>query len=186
MIFRPFLLDVNEANAYVLACEHTREALLVDVGDIDPRMEDFLAENRLRLTTIFVTHNHYDHTGGLNAATARYSAEIVSYTGAAGGRKARSVVHGDPVRVGRLAGTVLATPGHTPDSLSLTFPGMVFTGDALFSGSIGGVTLPQNGKLEVDRIRANIFSLPDDYEIHPGHGPSSTVGVERRYNPFFV
>jgi glyoxylase-like metal-dependent hydrolase (beta-lactamase superfamily II) len=186
MIFRHFLLGVNEANAFVAACEETRDAVLVDVGDIDPRIVDFLEENRLRLTTIFITHDHYDHTGGLSEAVAQYDATVLSAKGAVGGRKARRVGHGEEIRVGRLVGKVLATPGHTPDSISLALPGMVFTGDALFSGSIGGITSPRDAQIEIDHIRRNIFTLPDDYEIHPGHGPSSVVGVEKRCNPFFV
>ncbi len=186
MIFRPFLLDVNEVNAFLVACEATREALLVDAGDIDAHVVDFLEENGLTLTTIFITHDHYDHTGGLNAALDRYEVRVYSGKGMAGGAKGHKVRHGDEVRVGELVGKVLATPGHTPDSISLAFPGMVFTGDALFSGSIGGVMSPNDGKVEIEHIRKNIFTLPDDTEVHPGHGPSSTVGIERRYNPFFV
>jgi len=185
MIFRPFLLNVNESNAFVLACEETQEALLVDIGHLDGHIEDFLHEQRLRLTTVFITHDHYDHTGGLRSATNHYDVHVLS-GGAVGGAKARKVAHGDEVRVGKLTGRVLATPGHTNDSISLVFPGIVFTGDALFSGSIGGVSSPQSGRIEVDHIRRNIFTLPDDYEIHPGHGPASTVGIERHHNPFFV
>lgn len=184
MIFRPFLLNVNEANAFVVACEESGEALLVDAGDFDRDIEDFLNEKRLRLSTIFITHDHYDHTGGLAAILGRHNAVVLS--GSGNGSTGQRVKHDTEVRIGRLTGRVLATPGHTNDGVSLLFPGMVFTGDALFSGSIGGVTSPQDGKREVDHIRENIFTLPDDYEIHPGHGPSSTVGIERRYNPFFV
>ena len=186
MIFRPFLLSVNEANAFVLACEETREALLVDIGDLDGRIEDFLHEHRLRLTTIFITHDHHDHTGGLRSAMNCYDAQVLIGHGAAGSARSRKVAHNDEVRVGKFTGKVLATPGHTDDSISLAFPGLVFTGDALFSGSIGGVTSPDDGRREVEHIRRNVLTLPDDYEIHPGHGPSSTVGIERRYNPFFV
>jgi glyoxylase-like metal-dependent hydrolase (beta-lactamase superfamily II) len=184
MIFRPFLLHVNEANSFVVACEESGETLLVDAGDLDRDIEDFLQEKRLRLTTVFITHDHYDHTGGLPAIVARYDAAVLSGSGT--GTNGKKVKHGDEVRIGRLTGRVLATPGHTNDGVSLTFPGMVFTGDALFSGSIGGVTSPRDGKREVDHIREHILTLPDDYEIHPGHGPSSTVGIERRHNPFFV
>jgi glyoxylase-like metal-dependent hydrolase (beta-lactamase superfamily II) len=88
--------------------------------------------------------------------------------------------------VGQLTGTVFSTPGHTPDSLSLAFPGVIFTGDALFAGSIGGVSSETDRTLEIDSIRKHIFSFPEDYEIHPGHGPASTVGIERRFNPFFM
>lgn len=184
MIFRPFLLHVNEANAYVVACEESGEALLVDAGDYDRDIEDFLDEKRLRLAAVFITHDHYDHTGGLPAIIARHDTVVLSGSGI--GAKAKRVKQDSVVRIGKLTGRVLATPGHTRDGVSLTFPGIVFTGDALFAGSIGGVTSPQDGKCEVDHIRANIFTLPDDYEIHPGHGPSSTIEIERRYNPFFV
>ena len=101
----------------------------------------------------------------------------------AGGCRAREVSHGEEVRVGRLTGKVLATPGHTADGLSLVLPGMVFTGDTLFAGSIGG-TISQ--AREIDVVRKNIFSLPANYEVHPGHGPSSTVAIESQHNPFFV
>ena len=185
MIFRPFLLNVNESNAFVIACEETGEALLVDAGGFDTHIEDFLREKRLRLTTVFITHDHYDHTGGLTSIIERYDVQVLSGRGGSS-VKGKKIKHGDEVRIGSLTGKVLATPGHTGDSVSLVFPGMVFTGDALFSGSIGGVSSPQDGKLEVDHIRRNIFTLPDEYEIHPGHGPSSTVGIERRHNPFFV
>ena len=186
MIFHHFLLNVNEANAFVVACAQSREALLVDVGDLDAHIVDFIREQQLRLTTIFITHDHYDHIRGVREAVEQFDVEVLSQKGGFGGRKARTVAHGDSVRIGALEGAVLETPGHTPDSISLTFPGLVFTGDALFSGSIGGVTSPQQGEQEVRYIRKHIFTLPDDYEIHPGHGPSSTVAIERRYNPFFV
>ena len=186
MIFGSFLLDANESNAFVLGCEETREALLVDVGDADPRIEEFLDQHGLRLTTVFITHDHYDHTGGLDHVLREHDVEVLSGRGDAGGRNARRVRHGDEVRIGQLAGAVLATPGHTPDSVSLAFPGLVFTGDALFAGSVGGTTSSANARQEIEHIRKHIFALPDECEIHPGHGPASTVGVERQYNPFFA
>jgi len=185
MIFRHFLIDVNESNAYVVACETTRQALLVDVAAFDAALGGFLEDQGLTLTTIFITHDHYDHTGGLQEALARYDAEVLAGKGSVGGCQARKVAHGDSVRIGELAGTVLATPGHTPEGVSMALPGVVFTGDALFSGSVGGTFSSQDARQQVDHIRKHIFSLPDDVEIYPGHGPPSTVGVERRYNPFF-
>jgi glyoxylase-like metal-dependent hydrolase (beta-lactamase superfamily II) len=186
MIFKPFLLNVNEANSYIVACEETSEAILIDVGDFDSPIEDFLYEMRLALISVFITHDHYDHTGGLSSLLERHSVPVYGGRGGLGGKHARKVRHGDLIRVGNIEGKVLATPGHTTDSMSITFPGIVCTGDALFSGSIGGVTSPQDGTVEVEHIRRNIFTLPDDYEIHPGHGPASTVEIERRSNPFFV
>jgi hydroxyacylglutathione hydrolase len=187
MIFQPFLLDVNEANVYVVSCEESREALLIDAGDADPRIGEFVERNDLKLTGVFITHDHYDHTGGLGALIDAFPiAHVFSGRGRAGGRKAKRVSHGDTLRVGALTATVLETPGHTPDSISLVFPGLVFPGDALFSGSVGGTSSASDAKRQIDALRRYVLSLPDEYEVHPGHGPSSTVAIERRFNPFFV
>ena len=154
-MFKHFLTSANESNAFILACDETREALLVDVGEFEPAIAACIQTNRLTLASIFITHDHYDHTGGLRG-------EICPGV------------------------EVIATPGHTPDALSLAFPGMVFTGDALFAGSVGGTASPALARQQLDAIRNHIFSLPEDTEIHTGHGPSSTVAIESRYNPFFV
>ena len=185
MIFAHILVDVNESNSYILACEGTREALLVDVADFTPEIEAFLADNDLKLTTIFITHDHYDHTGGLADAVSRTGAEALAGSSRAGGVKCRKVGHGDSVQIGQMTGTVLSTPGHTPEGVSLAFHGLVYTGDALFSGSVGGTTNDVDAQTEIDHLREHILSLPGDTEVHTGHGPSTTVAVERDHNPFF-
>ncbi|MCX5758812.1 MAG: MBL fold metallo-hydrolase, partial [Candidatus Hydrogenedentes bacterium] len=172
MIFRAFLLNLNEVNAYVIGCERDREALLVDAGDFDARIIDFLEEHRLKLAAIFLTHDHYDHTDGLEDALAYSDAVVYSGKGVAGGSKGRRAAPCDTIRVGHLEGKVLATPGHTPDSISLAFPYIVFTGDALFAGSVGGIASPQAAKQQLDHIRKNILTLPGDYALYPGHGPA--------------
>ena len=185
MIFAHFLIDVNEANSVVVACDETKEALLVDVADWDPRIAAFIETNGLKLSTIFITHDHFDHSGGLADAVRAHDARVYSGSGRAGGQTVTKAGHGDVIRVGKIEGNVVVTPGHTPDSISLIFPGMVFSGDALFSGSVGGTSSAADAKRQIDHIRAHLFSLPEDCEVHTGHGPSSTVGVEKRYNPFF-
>lgn len=185
MIFRHFLIDVNESNAFIIGCEETRETLLVDVAEWDPRIPAFLEEHKLRITTIFITHNHYDHSGGLAQAIAATRATAYSGNGRAGGMRVQHAKHGQVLTVGNIKGTVLATPGHTPDGISLALPGMVFTGDALFSGSVGGTSSRSQAEEQIEAIRKHILTLPGDYEIHTGHGPSSTAAVERRFNPFF-
>jgi len=186
MIFGHFVIDVNEANAFVIGCETTREALLADVADFDPRIEAFLARHGLRLTAVFITHDHYDHTGGLRDLLAKHDVAVYSGKGHAGGCKTRTARHGDTIRVGNLEGRVAATPGHTEEGISLIFPGMVFTGDALFARSVGGTSNPRDAQRQVQALREHILTLPGDYEIHTGHGPSSTVLIERTSNPFFV
>lgn len=185
MIVKHFLLDVNEVNAYIVACEETRQAMLIDAGAFDDHVVACLRNFGLSLSRIFITHDHFDHTEGLRDYVDRFGPEVISGASTIGGCKAAVVTHGDEVAVGHLRGTVLATPGHTPWGLSLAFPGCVFTGDALFAGSVGGTTNAADAKRQMEAIRAHIFTLPPDTLVYAGHGPASTVDIERRYNPFF-
>ena len=186
MILRHFLLDANESNGFIVGCEETRDALLVDAGAYDPAIPAFLEEHSLRLSVIFITHDHWDHTGGLEQLLREHGAEVYAGRNSAGGCPASQVHEGSTVRVGNLSAAVLAVPGHTADSVCLAFPGCVFTGDALFAGSVGGTASSGAHRELIDGIRAKIFSMPPETRLHPGHGPSSTVAIESRYNPFFV
>lgn len=186
MTVRRFLLSVNEANSFLVVCEQTREALLIDAGAFSPSLAEYLSTHQLNLRQVFITHEHYDHVDGLAPIVARYGARVVAGKDLTGGCNATRAAQGDTVRVGNLSGVVCETPGHTPDGLSLVFPGHVFTGDALFAGSVGGTSSLENAQRQIDAIRKHIFSLPPDTRIHTGHGPSSTVAIESRFNPFFL
>lgn len=186
MIVKHFLLDVNEANAFIAHCEQTREAMLIDAGELSAAIPDYVEAKGLRLTAIFITHDHYDHTGGLSEAVKHFGAAVYAGSPRPGGVKAKVVRQGDTLPLGKLRGAIAATPGHTPDGLSLIFPGHVFTGDALFAGSVGGTGSPELAAQQLERIRHNLFTLPGDYAVHVGHGPSTTIEIERSFNPFFV
>lgn len=186
MIFQPFLLDVNESNAYICASRRTRDAILIDAGDFDSRIDDFINENDLRLNAIFVTHDHYDHTSGLAALVEQYQIDVLSASGNAGRIPGKRVAHGQQIALGDLKATVLATPGHTFDSISLAFPELVFTGDALFAGSVGGTSSADAAQQQIQAIRRHILSLAPDCEIYPGHGPATTVNIEKQSNPFLI
>lgn len=185
MIFQHFLLEVNEANSFLVACERARTAWLIDCGDADPRIDDMLAQHGLRLEGIFITHDHYDHTDGVPALLRKHEAQVIAYKSRIAGFPTRQVSEGSRVCIGDIEGLVVETAGHTPDGISLILPGLVFTGDALFSGSVGGTSSRVDAARQLEAIRRKIFTLPDDCEIHVGHGPSSVVWVEREYNPFF-
>lgn len=187
MILGHFRLNPIEVNAFIYACPRTHEAMLVDCGDFDPRLPEFVKTQDLRLTTIFITHEHWDHVQALPLAAKHFGAQVVSAipepVGLSGVRVAQP---GDTVTLGDLSGRVVDTSGHTAVGLSLVFPELVFSGDALFAGSVGGTKTPEDYARQLDNIRKNLFTLSDDTIVCPGHGPCSTIGIERRFNPFFV
>lgn len=187
MILAQFLLEVNEANAFVFACGETHEAVLVDAGACDARIAPFLAAHNLTLSTVLITHDHWDHVDGLAEVITRFNPpKVYSYKGDVGGCTTEVLQHGDTLRVGNLEADIVHTPGHTPDGISAIFPGHAFTGDALFSGSVGGTTNNEDRDRQLAAIREHLFCLPGDTLIHVGHGPSSTIAIEKKYNPFFV
>ena len=195
MIFQHFRLDIPsiETNAFVIGCEETREAMLIDAGIFSEAIKAFLFEHSLRLSAIFITHNHWDHTDGLaDALSAWPEATVYHHTDSVAGVRAHALKQGHTMALGSITGRIVETPGHTPDGISLILeetpacPGMAFTGDALFAGSVGGTSNPRDYEIQLDAIRKNLFGLPGHYEIHVGHGASSTIAVEREFNPFFV
>ena len=191
MIVKHFNLKVpmaiGEVNAHLWACEKTREAMLVDAGILDPAVVAFIEEKNLRLTTVFVTHDHPDHTAGAEDYRRRFDAQLVAGTPTVGGFYVdRLMAHGDTLAVGQLEGRAVSTPGHTPVALSLIFDGAAFTGDALFAGSVGGTATPESAAMQIEAIRAHLFGLPGDTVVYSGHGPATTIEIERTYNPFFM
>lgn len=186
MILGQFILKPLEANAFILGCPDTREALLVDAGEYDPRFDAFLEQHGLTLTTCFITHTHHDHVDGLPEVVARHNPRVYSFHDAVKGCATHRLQHDNTIRFAKLEGRVVHTPGHIPDMLCLIFPGFVFSADALFAGSVGGTSTPEDAKTQIDAIRAHLFTLPDETLVHCGHGPSTTIGIEKRFNPFFT
>lgn len=193
-------------NCYLLADTRTREAVIVDPGE-EPAM--FLAELGTRawtLKAIWLTHAHIDHVLGIPAVRERHQVPVVLhpddrplYENAE--RQAewfgirldrlpepdRWISHGDSVAVGGFEFEVRHTPGHSPGSVSFVGPGVALTGDALFAGSIGRTDLP-GGDMQtlLQSIQRQLLTLPDSTEVLSGHGPRTTVGVERLTNPFLT
>lgn len=184
MILRHFLLAVNETNCYFVACPETKEAIVIDPGEAVPDLERLVDDGGFRLTFVVITHDHFDHTGGVRSLVERYGATVASRSGSVSGVRGRALREGDILRVGTLEIAVLETPGHTPDSISLAVGQALFTGDALFAGSVGGTASRENFDEEVRGIRAKILTHPQATRLYPGHGPPSTVAIEAMYNPF--
>lgn len=209
------LLEIRAAppfhkNGYVLACRTTRQGVLVDPGDEVEQLLRVVAEEKLTIRRILLTHAHVDHVSGTARAKAATGAPIVLHRadlpiyeraveqGAFFGLDVEAPPPVDefydlstPIEFGLLAARVLHTPGHTPGGVCLlvgpagqTGVG-VFAGDTLFAESIGRTDLP-GGDYDalMTSIRDVLLVLPDDLPVYPGHGPATTIGRERRSNPF--
>ncbi|HVN83116.1 MAG TPA: MBL fold metallo-hydrolase [Terriglobia bacterium] len=207
MIFETIAVGLLQCNCYVLGCEKTREGIVIDPGDDSNLILPLIERHRLRIRYILSTHAHIDHVGDLEPIRARTGAQAIlherdlplyqnlpiqaAWLGVAAPRMAQidTFVHDrDLLRFGDHSGEVLYTPGHSPGSLCFYLPGIVdqvFAGDTLFQRSIGRTDL-WGGSYEaiLRSIRDKLLVLDDRTVVYPGHGPATTVGDERRHNPF--
>jgi glyoxylase-like metal-dependent hydrolase (beta-lactamase superfamily II) len=203
-------VGVLQCNCTILGDPETGEAIVVDPGDDGERILGALQRHGLRCVAVVNTHAHIDHVGAnqkvKEAAGARlmlHDADLPLYDNLQvqsewmGGlipvpvRAAvdEHLAHGDRVRAGSLRVEVLHTPGHTPGSLCfhLEGGGLLLSGDTLFAGGIGRTDLwGGDHDQELRSIRDRLLSLDDDVRVVPGHGPATTIGRERRGNPFLV
>ena len=189
-------------NSYLV--HETKEAVAIDVGGSPEDMLAYLHGNHLVLKAICLTHLHFDHlygvadlataTGAPVYAPAGDSVLMKTEAGSGGMWGMPPVKHfgSVPLEPGKttFAGMecdVLLTPGHTPGGVSLYFPQerAVFTGDALFYRSLGRTDFPGgNHQQLLASIKEILFRLPDDVKVYPGHGPATTIGDEKKENPF--
>ncbi len=204
MIIKELTVGPIMANCYIVGCEETQKAVIVDPGDEAERILDNLAESNLTAEYIIDTHGHFDHVGANRKVKAATGAGILihpldapllsqlSASAAAWGLRAedspapdRTIEAGDTVSFGTITLNVIHTPGHTPGGISLHTNGIVFVGDTLFSGSIGRTDFP-GGDYEtlIASIQDRLFVLGDEVRVLSGHGPETTIGQEKRSNPF--
>jgi glyoxylase-like metal-dependent hydrolase (beta-lactamase superfamily II) len=192
------------ANCFILGCDQTLEAAVIDPGDDVDRILQKLAESKLTLRYIINTHGHFDHVGGnrrlkeatgapilIHALDAPMLAELSRHAATFGMHVQDSpppdqtVADGDTICFGKLTLEVLHTPGHTPGGISLATDGTVFVGDTLFAGSIGRTDFP-GGDFDtlIRSIHTKLFTLEDTVTVFTGHGPETSIGHEKRTNPF--
>lgn len=183
MIIYHFCTSVNEANSYLLIEPESRETLLIDVPEWTKSMENVLFEQNARLVGVFITHEHYDHTSGMNALLKSYP-NLNRYPHQNFFNEPNNTRY-NTIYAGKQKGYILSLPGHTSESVGLHIGNVVFTGDALFAGSVGGTISQHEARQQVKAIRENIFTLSDNTIVLTGHGPATSVSIEKRYNPFF-
>ncbi len=186
-------------NCYVIVS--AGEAVVVDPGW---EVEKITAElSGLRVVRIVATHAHFDHVGAVEELRERTGAEFVMHRADLAllevvegfarhfGLEVRRprpdgfVEEGDELRVGDLTFRVLHTPGHSPGSICLHLGPVLLSGDTLFNGSVGRTDFIGGSFEELERsIRTKIYVLDENTLVYPGHGPVTTVGTEKRFNPF--
>lgn len=191
MLFEQFPAAGDRNFAYLIADEKTREAALVDPAGATAEILDRVQDLSLAVRYVFNTHGHIDHSGGNQTVQGRTGASVVRFDPE--GRRTDTVLgvrDGDEMRLGALTLKIIHTPGHTPDSICILCENKLCTGDTLFVGKVGGTDFGQNARQEYDSIHEKLMTLPEDVEVYPGHdygiAPTSTIGHERRTNPFLL
>lgn len=206
MILETLLAGQLQTNCYIVGCERTRKTLVVDPGGDAPLIEEALQEQYLTVQEIVLTHFHFDHMLAAEALCESTGAPLAIHAAGApllANQPALfrffapglpSNLHadhllqaGERLSVGDIEVQIRHTPGHSPDGISLWLPseGLMLCGDALFREDIGRTDFPgSDQQLLLRSIREQIFTLPDETRLYPGHGPATTVGHEKRHNPW--
>lgn len=206
MIHETLPVGMLGCNCSVIGDEISREAIVIDPGDEVSKIIAILERNQLTVKMIVITHAHIDHIGGAEKLRAYTGAPVymheadkmlsdrldmqAAWLGMETPKDPgidKPAREGDIIRAGSIEAHVLHTPGHTPGSISLYLPleSKVIAGDTLFQGSVGRTDLPGGDTAQLGRsIRGKLYTLPEDTIVFPGHGETTSIGEEKRHNPF--
>jgi hydroxyacylglutathione hydrolase len=205
LIFEVFPAGVYQANCFLLGDENTKEGAIVDPGGNAEGILKEIDRLGLKVRYIILTHGHGDHIAAVHRVKEETGAKVLLnkkdlYLTSGATLELIPILRnmklfdidefindGDILKLGSTSINILETPGHTPGSVSLNIEDKVITGDAVFRGSIGRTDFEFASQEQlITSIKEKILTLPDETKIFPGHGPSTTVGAEKKYNPFLV
>jgi hydroxyacylglutathione hydrolase len=204
MIIKRIVVGSLSANCYVVGSEATEAGMVIDPGGNGGEIKKVIAGSGLDIQLIVLTHGHSDHIAALYDIQDMTGAEVAIHIEDADfleGRGAfssqfgisyktphppdRLLREGDNITIGDMNFTVIHTPGHTPGSICLRSGDIIFTGDTLFRRGIGTTLMPGSSRRQLlESIRTRLMVLPDSVILYPGHGRDTTIGAERRDNPY--
>ena len=195
MIIKYVYIPNGYTNCYILADEKTKAAAIIDPGDTVPEIKELVKKDNLDVRAIFLTHGHYDHVGGVAALRKKYK-DIPVYLHPEDAGKDTELMptraldpvtlwrDGDTVRVGELQVEVLHTPGHSAGSVTLRCQDVLFTGDTLFTQSVGRTDFPGGSQEALMASLKRLGELEGDYQVLPGHETFTSLDQERQGNPY--
>jgi hydroxyacylglutathione hydrolase len=197
MQIKAFNVGVLSTNCYVVNCPETKEAIIIDPGfDASHEAEQivrYVESAALKVKFIVNTHGHSDHIRGNRVLKKKYGVPVCIHeydahclNGLGENIAPANIMleEKDLLKFGQMKLKVMHTPGHTPGGVSLVGENLVFTGDTLFAGGIGRIDFPGGSERDMKLSLEKLLCLPDNYVVYPGHGAVSTMGEEKRVNPF--
>jgi glyoxylase-like metal-dependent hydrolase (beta-lactamase superfamily II) len=207
LLVRGVVVGLFQENCYIIGSRQTGEAICVDPGDEVDEIRALAKEMGVKITKIACSHAHLDHIMAVRALKEETGAPFLLHQADIGIMRAMPesalrmlgrveqpapnpdafLADGDDVEITGISLKVLHTPGHTPGSICLYGHGMLFSGDTLFQQSIGRTDLPGGSFPQImESIVARLMTLPDETIVRPGHMEQTTIGAERRANPFVL
>lgn len=206
MNYEVLVVGPLETNCYVVYCQDSLECAVVDPGADADRIFQLIARKSLKPALILNTHGHIDHIGANKNIKEKYNiplyihsadspmlenvqqSEMAIFLGAMDSPSPDHLLNdGDKIKIGKSFLQVIHTPGHSPGSVSFLGDGFLLSGDTLFFGGVGRTDLPGGSWEDMESsIKNKILTMPDEMIVLPGHGPFTTVGQEKRANPFIT
>lgn len=204
MILKSLVVGQLGANCYIAGDEITKEVIIIDPGDEGEKICTLIRENGYKVEYIILTHGHMDHISALKYVKSQCGGQVMIHKDdsralldsnlnlsalmGSGWRQIPAdieVSDGYAFRVGQYDFKIIHTPGHTPGGICILVGDTLFSGDTLFQESIGRTDLPGGnyGKL-IQSIQQNLFKLEEHITVYPGHGGSTSIGHEKKYNPY--